>query len=173
MKQQKNRAIFLDRDGIINVDSGYVHKIEAFKFTSGIFKTLLSLQEKGFLLIIVTNQSGIARGYYSEEDYRDLTLHMMEKLSSKGIHIKGVYHCPHAPDEGCRCRKPRSGMFKAAQKEFKLDMKNSWMIGDKESDMKAAVNAGVKNRILLTKTKVLSEATHRIKKISEAIELVV
>ena len=173
MNPKKGRALFLDRDGIINVDSGYVYKIEDFKFTSGIFKTLLALQAKGFLLIIVTNQSGIARGYYTEEDYRNLTIHMMEKLAKKGISIKGVYHCPHAPDEGCRCRKPRSGMFKAAQKEFKLDMKNSWMIGDKESDMKAAVNAGVKNRILLTKTKELSESTHRIKKISEAIDIVV
>jgi len=173
MKQQKNRAIFLDRDGIINVDSGYVHKIEDFKFTSGIFKTLQYLQKQGYLLVIVTNQSGIARGYYDEQAYMDLTIHMMEKLSLKGISIKGVYHCPHGPDEGCRCRKPRSGMFKVAQKEFKLDMKNSWMIGDKESDMKAGVNAGVKNRILLSKEKGVSDATHRIKKISDVIDIVV
>ena len=173
MKQQKNRAIFLDRDGIINVDSGYVHKIEDFKFTSGIFKTLQYLQKQGYLLVIVTNQSGIARGYYDEQAYMDLTIHMMEKLSLKGISIKGVYHCPHGPDEGCRCRKPRSGMFKVAQKEFKLDMKNSWMIGDKESDMKAGVNAGVKNRILLSKEKGISDATHRIKKISDVIDIVV
>ena len=172
MNFKKSRALFLDRDGIINVDSAYVHKVEEFKFTSGIFKTLLALQKKGFLLIIVTNQSGIARGYYSEEDYMHLTMYMIEKFSQKGISIKGVYHCPHGPDEGCRCRKPRSGMFKAAQKEFKLDMKNSWMIGDKESDMKAAVNAGVKNRILLSKSFEESEATHRIKKITEAIDLV-
>jgi len=173
MKQQKNRAIFLDRDGIINVDSGYVHKIEDFKFTSGIFKTLQYLQKQGYILVIVTNQSGIARGYYDEQAYMDLTIHMMEKLSLKGISIKGVYHCPHGPDEGCRCRKPRSGMFKVAQKEFKLDMKNSWMIGDKESDMKAGVNAGVKNRILLSKEKGVSDATHRIKKISDVIDIVV
>ena len=173
MKQQKNRAIFLDRDGIINVDSGYVHKIEDFKFTSGIFKTLQYLQKQGYILVIVTNQSGIARGYYDEQAYMDLTIHMMEKLSLKGISIKGVYHCPHGPDEGCRCRKPRSGMFKVAQKEFKLDMKNSWMIGDKESDMKAGVNAGVKNRILLSKEKGLSDATHRIKKISDVIDIIV
>ncbi len=172
MSLKKTKAIFLDRDGIINVDSGYVYKIEDFIFTKGIFKTLLALQEQGYLLIIVTNQSGIARGYYSEEEYMNLTLYMVEELKKRGIRIASVYHCPHGPDDGCKCRKPRAGMLKAAQKQFKVQMKESWMIGDKESDMLAAKSAGIQKRLLISE-KVSESATHHIKSVGNILEVIV
>jgi len=171
MSLKKTKAIFLDRDGIINDDSGYVSKIEDFKFTKGIFKTLLALQDKGYLLIIVTNQSGIARGYYSEEAYMNLTLYMVEEFKKRGITIASVYHCPHGPDDDCKCRKPRAGMLKAAQKQFRVQMKDSWMIGDKESDMLAAKSAGIKQRLLVSKEQGES-ATHHVNSVGKVLEVI-
>ncbi len=168
MSLQKTKAVFLDRDGIINVDTGYLYKIDEFRFTRGIFKTLKGLQDAGYLLIVVTNQSGIGRGYYTQEQYQDLTLYMVQELKKRDITISSVYHCPHRPDEGCRCRKPRSGMLKAAQKQFRIDMKKSWMIGDKPSDMLAAKNAGIKSRILVSKEKDES-ATYHVTSVSKVL----
>jgi D-glycero-D-manno-heptose 1,7-bisphosphate phosphatase len=172
MSLKKTKAIFLDRDGIINVDSGYVSKIEDFVFTKGIFKTLRALQEEGYLLIVVTNQSGIARGYYSEETYMDLTVYMVEELKKRGIRIASVYHCPHGPDDHCKCRKPRAGMLKAAQKQFRVEMKESWMVGDKESDMLAGKNAGIKRRLLVAE-KASESATHHVQSIQKVLEIIV
>lgn len=168
----KKKAIFLDRDGIINVDHGYVSKIKDFEFTEGIFEILRSLQSQGFLLIIVTNQSGIGRGYYSEEAYQKLTSYIVESFSKEGIKINAVYHCPHRPDEGCDCRKPRTGMLIAAKKEFDIDMHNSWMIGDKNSDMLVGKNAGIKNRILVSANETSEEASYSINMIGEIVEIV-
>jgi D-glycero-D-manno-heptose 1,7-bisphosphate phosphatase len=173
MSLSKAKAIFLDRDGIINVDHGYVHEIEAFEFNEGIFEALLALQDRGFLLIVVTNQSGIARGYYTQEQYQVLTTYMVETFLERGIRISAVYHCPHGPDAGCKCRKPKAGMLKRAQKEFKIDMKRSWMVGDKESDMLAAKKAGIEQRILVSKEFHSKEATivvEHIRKISSVIQ---
>jgi D-glycero-D-manno-heptose 1,7-bisphosphate phosphatase len=161
----QNKALFLDRDGIINVDSGYVHKIEDFVFVDGLHKLLKSYQEDGYKLIVVTNQSGIGRGYYTEEDYMGLTEHMVNELLKKDIKIEAVYHCPHSPQDKCSCRKPRSGMFMAAKKDHKLDMKNSIMIGDKDSDMVAAKSAKVGSRILVSKSDSCEEATKVVKDI--------
>jgi len=146
----QNRALFLDRDGIINVDSGYVHKKEDFVFVDGLFDLLKLYQDDGYKLIVVTNQSGIGRGYYSETDYMNITEYMVNELLKEDIKIQAVYHCPHTPDDKCSCRKPRSGMFMAAQKDHKLDMKNSIMIGDKVSDMVAAKSAKVATRVLVS-----------------------
>ncbi len=151
MSSYKDRALFLDRDGVINEDSGYIYKIEDFKFKDGIFDLIERYQSEGYLPIIVTNQSGIGRGYYTQDDYMKLTEYMVSEFAKEGIKIEAVYHCPHTPDDKCSCRKPRSGMFMAAKKALKLDMKNSIMIGDKESDMIAAKSAKVGERILLSK----------------------
>ncbi len=145
----QNKALFLDRDGVINYDKGYVCKIEDFEFVKGIFETLDYFQKKGFKLFIVTNQSGIGRGYYTLKDFEILNEWMLKELEKRGIKIERVYFCPHAPEEGCFCRKPNIGMFQKAFKEFKIDKKSSWMIGDKLSDTKAAVNAGIENTILI------------------------
>lgn len=143
------KAIFLDRDGVINVDKAYVSKIEDFEFCEGVFETLRHFQSLGYLLIIVTNQSGIGRGYYSKKDFETLTAWMLQELLHVNIKIDAVYHCPHAPEDKCACRKPKSGMFENAIKDHNIDVTQSWMIGDKPSDIEAAQNAGIGNTILV------------------------
>ncbi len=145
------RAIFLDRDGVINEDRGYVHKIEDFIFLSGVFEALRAFLDMGYKLFIVTNQSGIGRGYYSEDDFKKLTDWMLDELAKKKIAIEEVFYCPHHPDEGCGCRKPEPGMIWEAAKKYGIDLKNSWMIGDKPSDIEAAKRAGVGSQILIGK----------------------
>ena len=144
-----HKAIFLDRDGVINIDHGYVHKIENFEFVPGIFEALRHFRDLGYKLIIVTNQSGIGRGYYSEEDFWKLSNWMQERLMAEGIEITEIFHCPHHPDSGCGCRKPEPGMILEAIKKYDIDPERSWMIGDKPSDLEAAQRAGVKNGILI------------------------
>lgn len=136
-----NKAIFLDRDGTINVEKHYLHKIEDFEFLPGVIEGLKILQDAGFLLIIVTNQSGIGRGYYSEEDFNVLTKWMMQTLEQSGVNITQVYFCPHLPDaiiekyrKDCDCRKPRLGMYLKAVEDYDIDLSQSYVIGDKIRD---------------------------------------
>ena len=136
-----NKSIFLDRDGTINKDKAYLSKIEEFEYLPGVIEGLRMLQEAGYLLVIITNQSGIARGYYSEEDFIELNNWMMDDLKSKGINIARVYYCPHHPNGkiekykiDCECRKPRLGMYEEAIKEFNIDVEQSYTIGDKIRD---------------------------------------
>ncbi len=151
------KAVFLDRDGVINVDKGYVHKIEDFEFYPNVFQALKKLQDAGFKLFIVTNQSGIAVGYYTEEDFLKLTNWMLDQFKKEGINIEKVYYCPHH-EEGivekfsfkCDCRKPESGMIKQAILEYKIDPKQSFLIGDKESDIIAAHKEGIKAALVKT-----------------------
>ena len=149
--RNKNKALFLDRDGTINVEKNYVFKIEDFEFIDGIFELIKSYQEKGFLIFIITNQAGIARGYYTEEDYKTLTNWMLEQFQKKGITITKVYHCPHHPEitGSCRCRKPNPGMILDAIKEFNIDPVNSVLIGDKKSDILAGEKAGLGKNIYI------------------------
>jgi D-glycero-D-manno-heptose 1,7-bisphosphate phosphatase len=139
------RALFLDRDGVINVDHGYVSREEDFEFVEGILDFIREAQERNYFPIVVTNQSGIGRGFYTEEDFEKLTAHMLEAMRQYGIAIdrSRIFHCPHAPEERCDCRKPAPGMFLQARERFGIDMENSLMIGDKESDIEAAREAGV------------------------------
>lgn len=143
------KAVFLDRDGVINIDKKYVYKIEDFEFCRGVFEALHHFQSLGYKLIIVTNQSGIGRGYYSEEELQKLTQWMREALLHVNINIDAVYYCPHAPEENCACRKPKSGMLEEAIRTFNIDVKDSWMIGDKRSDIEAAYSVGIENTIFL------------------------
>ena len=143
------KAIFLDRDGVINVDRGYVHTIEDFEFIPGLFEALRHFQRLGYKLIIVTNQSGIGRGYYSEEDFLRLSKWMREQLLKEGIEIADIFYCPHHPDSDCLCRKPKSGMLEEAIKKHRVDPSQSWMIGDKPSDIEAARSAGIDRTILI------------------------
>jgi D-glycero-D-manno-heptose 1,7-bisphosphate phosphatase len=149
------KALFLDRDGVINIDHGYVYRPEAFEFVPGILSLIHRAQERGYLPIVVTNQSGIGRGYYGEEDFERLTRYMIEAMRRHGIGIEReqVFHCPHAPEEGCGCRKPEPGMFLAARDRFDLDMEASLMIGDKPSDIEAAERAGVGRGFLVEKNR--------------------
>jgi len=143
------KALFLDRDGIINVDHGYTFAIEGFEFMRGIFDLLHLFQERGHRLFIVTNQSGIGRGYYTEEDYRKLTAWMLERIKERGIAVDGVFHCPHTPEEHCHCRKPETGMIEQALQSHPVDLKRSWLIGDKQSDIQLAYNAGIGDSIFI------------------------
>ncbi len=143
------KAIFLDRDGIINIDKGYVYKIEDFEFCEDIFDTLKYLKDLGYLLFIITNQSGINRKYYSENDFLKLTKYMLNELKNKNINILDVQFCPHTPSQNCECRKPKTKMIEnILQKYPKIDLNNSWLIGDKDSDINCAKNAKIKNTIL-------------------------
>ncbi len=127
----KERALFLDRDGVINVDHGYVYQIEEFQFTEGIFELLHLFLSKGYKLFIVTNQSGIGRGYYSQKQFLELTRFLLDRLLEEGITIEEVEYCPHAPEEQCYCRKPAVGMVDRICSHYQIDLKNSWLIGDK------------------------------------------
>lgn len=138
---ETNKAVFLDRDGTINVEKEYLYRIQDFEFIPGAMEGLLKLQEAGYLLIIITNQSGIGRGYYTEDDFRTLNNWMQDQLRKKGILISNVYCCPHFPEAKvekyrmvCRCRKPLLGMFEQAVKDYTIDLAQSWSIGDKLRD---------------------------------------
>ena len=143
------KTIFLDRDGVINKDINYLHKIDDFEFIDGIFDVCLYFQNLGYKIIIITNQSGISRGYYTESDYQKLTQWMLEQFQYKNVNILDVFHCPHGPDSTCDCRKPKPGMLIEAKITHNIDMEKSWMIGDKERDIRAANDAGIINTILV------------------------
>jgi D-glycero-D-manno-heptose 1,7-bisphosphate phosphatase len=170
MKAGMQKAFFLDRDGVINVDHGYVAKIEDFTFMDGVFPVLRALSAKGYALIVVTNQSGIGRGYYTEEDFKKLTEWMLHRFDEEEIQIAGVYSCPHSPGADCACRKPAPGMALQAIRELGIDPALSWMIGDKPSDMAAAEAAGICNRVLLGGA-VSGHSTHTVSKLSELLDL--
>lgn len=140
-----NKALFLDRDGTINIEKHYLYKKEDFVFLPGIFDLIKQFQKKGYLIFIISNQSGIARGFYSEEDYYKLTNWMLNEFELKGIKITKVYHCPHHPNitGPCNCRKPKPGMILQAIKEFNINPAASVFIGDKKSDILAGENAGI------------------------------
>lgn len=142
-------AIFIDRDGVVNRDLGYVGHIENFHLIDGVVDALLLLQSLGYYLIIVTNQSGIGRGLYSSDDYNKLTDSYLKFMLSQGVEINDVFHCPHAPDDGCQCRKPRPGMILTAIEKWSVDIDRSYIIGDKYSDIEAGVAAGLFGSVLV------------------------
>jgi D-glycero-D-manno-heptose 1,7-bisphosphate phosphatase len=152
IRKNKNKALFLDRDGTINYEKNYVHKINDFKFIDDIFPLIKKYQNEGFLIIIITNQSGIARGFYSESEFQELTEWMLKQFELKGIQITKVYHCPHHPDitGDCECRKPNPGMIKKAIREFNIDPKNSVLIGDKKTDILAGIKGGIGTNLVVS-----------------------
>jgi D-glycero-D-manno-heptose 1,7-bisphosphate phosphatase len=165
------KALFLDRDGVVNVEKEYLYKIDDFELIDDIVEVCRKYQNQGFLIIIVTNQSGIARGYYREEDFALLSQWMVEHFKTLGVTLSHIYHCPHheSIDGACECRKPAAGMFLKAQKEFDIDMKHSVMIGDNERDIEAALKAGVRTNYLLSPTAISSKATQVIHSLGELL----
>lgn len=166
----KNKAIILDRDGTINVEKDYLHKIEDFEFEKGVIEGLKILSELGYIFVVVTNQSGIARGYYTEEDLQNLNLYINKLLEKEGLKIEKFYYCPHHPEKGigkykveCNCRKPNTGMLEEAIKEFNIDREKSFMVGDNISDIKAGINADV--------TSILVKTGHGMENIEKAEKL--
>ena len=166
-----NKALFLDRDGVINVEKDYLYKIEDFEFIDGIFELCRHYKELGYLIFVVTNQSGISRGYYSEEDFNKLSLWMSKEFLKHSIKIEKVYHCPHHPNISgeCSCRKPKPGMLLQATNEFDIDLEESLIIGDKERDIEAGLNAGLKKTYLFNESRTIkkSKATKIVSKLDE------
>jgi D-glycero-D-manno-heptose 1,7-bisphosphate phosphatase len=160
----RNKALFLDRDGVINVERGYVHRRECFEFIPGIFELCRAAQSLGYLLIVATNQAGIKRGYYSESDFNELTEWIIAQFKEKQVNITRVYYCPFHPVFGVGPykhespdRKPNPGMLLRARSDLDLDLRSSILIGDKLSDILAGCAAGVGTQILLSSERAESE----------------
>ena len=144
-------AAFLDRDGVINVDHGYVSSWDHFEFISGVPEALRSLSEVGYKLVVVSNQSGIGRGFYTEADLTRLNEQINDYLKTEvGVRIGGFYHCPHHPTDAqgeflmqCECRKPAPGMIHQATRDLDIDLGGSLLVGDKDSDIQAGRAAGI------------------------------
>lgn len=130
----KNKAVFLDRDGTINVEKNYLYKKEDFEFEEGVIEGLRILQNLGFKLVVISNQSGIGRGYYTKEDAEHLFEYMVQELKKRNINIDKVYYCPHYKEE-CNCRKPKLGLFYKAKEDLNLDFSECYAIGDKLRDV--------------------------------------
>ncbi len=144
------KVVFLDRDGVINRDKGYVHRWADFEFIPGAIEAMHQLSSRGFKLVVVTNQSGIARGYFTENDYFSLRNNINKFLMENDVNVLATYHCPHHPNGtvpkyalSCNCRKPLPGMLLAAARDYSINLDSSLLIGDKPSDIKAAKAAGV------------------------------
>ena len=141
------KALFLDRDGVINIEKNYVFRVEDFEFTPWIFELCKKYQNEGYLIFVITNQAGIARNIFTENDFFILTDWMIHQFKNQDITITKVFFCPHHPDftGNCDCRKPNAGLIFQAAKEYDINLPDSILIGDKESDIQAGYNAGIKN----------------------------
>ncbi|MEL0659550.1 D-glycero-beta-D-manno-heptose 1,7-bisphosphate 7-phosphatase [Psychromonas arctica] len=157
-------AVFLDRDGVINKDNGYVSQRDDFEFIEGTIEACIELQKKGYLLVVITNQSGIARGLFTEEQFNTLTEWMDWSMSDRGVDLDGIYYCPHHSEEGqgefkvdCECRKPKPGMLMNAIEDLNIDIEASILVGDKVSDLQAGIAAGIKTNYLVRSGKDITE----------------
>lgn len=169
-----SKALFLDRDGVINKEKNYLYKIEDFEFIDGVFETCLHFQKLGYIIIVITNQAGIARGKYTEDDFKVLNDWMIKEFNKKGINISNVYFCPHHPEfsELCDCRKPKTKMIMDAQKEFDIDLLNSILVGDKNSDIGAGINSGIGKNYLITTGHQIEKNKYSVKIIDNLRELI-
>ena len=165
----RTKTIFLDRDGVINKEVNYLHKIDDFEFINGIFDTCIYFQKLGYKIIIITNQSGISRGYYTEKQYQIVTKWMLNEFLNNQVQILDIFHCPHSPEANCNCRKPNPGMLLDAKSKHNIDMKKSWMIGDKENDIIAANKSGITNTILVKSGHQINETNSNAKYILESV----
>lgn len=136
------KAVFFDRDNTLIKDKNYMHKVSDLNFYEDSFSALKIIQNKGFSLFIVTNQSGIGRGFFSEEDMHSFHVEMLKQFSLNGIEFKGLAFCPHSPDDNCSCRKPSPTMIMDLAEAHKVDLTQSFMIGDKLIDAQCGINAG-------------------------------
>ena len=164
------KTIFLDRDGVINKEINYLYKKENFEFIDGVFDACLFFQNLNYQIIIISNQSGIARGFFSEKDYHILSKWLIKQFKENGVSILDTYYCPHGPDASCNCRKPKPGMLIKAIDEYNIDVEMSWMIGDKETDIEAANLAGIKNTILVRSGHPIDETNSNAKFIIDSIK---
>ena len=168
-------ALFLDRDGVVNVEKNYVCSIREFEFIDGIFELCRSAKKSNLLIIIVTNQAGIGRGFYTEDQFEELTCWMRGVFVNEGAPISAVYHCPYHPEHGLGKyrkdsydRKPNPGMFIRAREDFGLSLQKSIMIGDKETDIQAANAAGITNTFMFGRHSVSTSASTIVSSLEEA-----
>lgn len=143
----KQRAVFIDRDGTLIEEVNFLHRVEELQYFPFTDEAVRRLKENGFLVVLVTNQSGIARGIYTEDEMHSIHARIQADLTEK---LDAIYYCPHLPTGDCECRKPRLGMIEAALADLPIDLENSWMIGDKKLDVELGFNAGI--RPILVKT---------------------
>lgn len=166
-----NKAIFLDRDGTINIDYGYVYKIEDFHFIDGVVESLKQLNDLGYLLIVISNQSGVGRGYYTLEDTNKIFDYMVNSLKELGVTITKYYYCPHVDSDHCNCRKPKLGLFEQAIEKFDIDLEASYAIGDKIRDLAICDKYPVKG-ILLDKDNITYNYVVTKRNMIEALEYI-
>ncbi len=140
----KNRAIFIDRDGTINLDVHYLDDPDKFEMYPGVGEGVKKLKDSGFKVIVITNQSGIARGYFTEKQLSDIHERMKKEFREFDVMLDGIYYCPHHPDDNCNCRKPNTGLFEKAIREHNIDVKKSYMLGDKILDVGAGKKIGAR-----------------------------
>ena len=143
-----NKAVFIDRDGTINIDGPYLDNPDRFEMYPGVGEGIKKLKDDGFKIIVMTNQSGIARGYFTEEVLMSIHKTMAIKFDAFDVKLDGVYYCPHHPDDNCNCRKPNTGLFENAIEEHDIDVNQSYMIGDKILDVCAGQKIGVKTILI-------------------------
>lgn len=168
-------AVFLDRDGVLNEDLGYVHRPEDLKILPGVVDALRELKRRGYLLIVISNQSGVARGKFGTaevDSFNDLLRTELVRLGAPPL--DDVFFCAHGPDDGCHCRKPRPGMIEDAAKRHGIDLALSYLVGDKFDDVQCAVNAGIKGIQVVTKKepKEHSQAIARVASLKDALAFV-
>ena len=144
----KNKAVFVDRDGTINVDGPYLADPDKFEMYPGVGEGIKKLKENGFKIIVITNQSGIARGYFTEDDLAKVHDKMKKEFQKFNVELDGIYYCPHHPDGNCNCRKPKTELFEKAIKEHDIDVKKSYTVGDKIQDVEAGKKIGVKTILI-------------------------
>ncbi len=143
--EKKQKAAFIDRDGTLIEEVNFLSKLEDLQIFSYTAEAIRLLKNAGFLIVVVTNQSGVARKIFEES-----AMHAIHEKIQVDLTLDAFYFCPHLPTDGCRCRKPNTGMIEAAQKDFAIDLENSWMIGDKAIDVETGFNAGIKTALVLT-----------------------
>lgn len=145
----KRKAIFLDRDGVLNFERGYTHKLEDFKILPDVMEVLTVLKNKGFIFIVVSNQSGISKDLYTQNDVEILHRYLVQELAKNDLKLEEIYYCVHHPDKTkCICRKPDSLLVEKAIARFNIDAESSYFIGDKERDIEAAHKAGVEGVLI-------------------------
>jgi len=141
-----HKTIFLDRDGVINKErSDYVKTVEELEIFPYVAKFIKNLKDGGFLIVVITNQSGINRGLTTHENIQKIHFNIQDHLRKNGTFVDSFYYCPHKPDENCECRKPKTGLLIKAIKDLNIDLKSSWLLGDDDTDMKAASLVGCKS----------------------------
>ena len=144
-----SRFVFLDRDGTLVRDLGYTHRIEDYQLLPGVIDGLRRISSASYRLAVVTNQSGIGRGYFSTEQYAEFQAHLVDDLARQGVRIEASYFCPHRPEAECECRKPRPGLLLRAASELGADLAQSWVIGDSSVDVELAQRGGCRSAVLV------------------------